>query len=330
MKRLKKHKRLNILILISLILGIVAFFSKESKINVQSIMSKISNNVQFAIMEKQCYIEDQNDVFVYSNIYKFNVYYYKMNKNNEYKVVINCNNISTEIELENTEQECSFLLNDEGENIINISLYENNTTIETIEKTVYYINPYEKQFADELTTKGINVHYISSIREEYELANKLLDSLGVNYVRTDFWYKDIAKDKEIYNYKIIDRWLDDLNTYKHIKVLGILDYYYDEKEENKLIDSEDEEEALIEFYRNLKNKYPMVTDYEIINEANTNRNGYDGYITDETIKWYADLLYKISNEDSNINIYSSGTSTSVPVENTRISSEDFYRGIIKL
>lgn len=332
MKKLKKHKlhkRLIVLILMVIILGIVIFLNKDNTINLGFITSKLRNNVQSAIMEKQHYIKDENDMYIYSNTYKFTIDYNKISENNEYKVVINCNDNISEIKLDNRKQECSFLLKDEGKNIINISLYENSTVIENLEKTVYYIKPYEKQFADELSMKGIHVHYISSIREEYEWANKLLDCLGINYVRTDFWYKDIAKDKDAYNYRIIDRWLNDLNTYSHIKVLGILDYYYGEDEENKLIDSEDEESALIEFYRNLKNRYPMITDYEIINEANTNRNGYDGYITDETIKWYADLLYKISNEDSNINIYSSGTSTSIPVENTRISSEDFYKGIIK-
>lgn len=332
MKKFKEHKlrkRIIVLISVAILLAIVIFLNKDKTINLEFITSEFKNNVQSAIMEEQHYIEDENNMYIYSNTYKFNIDCNKMNENNEYKVVVNCNNNISEIKLDNTNQECSILLNDEGKNTINISLYENSTVIEKLEKTVYYIKPYKEQFTDKLSMKGIHVHYISSIREEYEWANKLLSCLGINYVRTDFWYKDIAKDKEVYNYRIIDRWLNDLNTYKHIKVLGVLDYYYDEDEENKLIDSEDEENALIEFYRNLKNKYPMITDYEIINEANTNRNGYDGYITDETIKWYADLLYKISNEDSNINIYSSGTSTSIPVENTRISSEDFYKGIIK-
>ena len=330
MKKISRYKLNKKLIILILMIFTIVIAISLNKARVETITGRLINDIRTAIIEKTQYIDDQNGMFIYSNIYKFNVNCQEINdENNEYKVVVSCNNNISEIELKNRNQECSFLLNDEGENIINISLYENGTVIEDIEKTVYYIQPYEKQFADELTTKGINVHYISSIRDEYEWANKLLDCLGINYVRTDFWYKDIAKDKEVYNYRIIDRWLNDLNNYKHIKVLGILDYYYDENEENKLIDSEDEENALIEFYRNLKNKYPMITDYEIINEANTNRNGYDGYITDETIKWYADLLYKISNEDSNINIYSSGTSTSIPVENTRISSEDFYRGIIE-
>ena len=188
MKKIKKSRisiKLIILILIIIISSIIIFINKNDKITLKTIANKITNAMQYMNIKSTNYIKDENENIIYNNVYKFRVNISNANNENKYRIVINYNDNNSEIELKSMNQEYSFSLDKEGKYDINISLFENDSIIEQMEKTVYYIKPYEKQFAGELARKGINVHYISSIRDEYEIANKLLDSLGINYVRTD-------------------------------------------------------------------------------------------------------------------------------------------------
>ena len=80
----------------------------------------------------------------------------------------------------------------EGKNEVNLNVYADSELIQTINETVYYIKPYEKQFLDELKKEAI-VH--SAVKWEGsgenkvntanpELASKLIKSVGANWVRT--------------------------------------------------------------------------------------------------------------------------------------------------
>lgn len=213
----------------------------------------------------------------------------------------------------------------EGKNHIKIVIIYGEEIIKVFEKDMYYIKSYVHQFADEIEKVGVNVHYISSIRDDFSKADNMLEALGIKYIRTNFWYKDLMKNG-VLNSKLIDKWFYDISS-KNVKILALLDYY-DGK--NNIIDTDEKKDEFIDYYLLLSNNYD-INDFEIFNEANTKNSTYYGYLDSKSISNYGDLLNRINKlKIKKNNIYTTGTSTSVAETNKRISSEEFYKELLKI
>lgn len=319
---MKKTKIYSIIFILILLVLIFLLISKNMILKNEIKIQAYSKNAQ------EYYSVNTNNDITFENNIIINVDIPDYDYNNEYILKEYLNNELVDKFQIQKNKEISFTLDKEGNNSFRFDIYTNDNLIKSINKNIWYIKPYINQFGEKKSYNGINVHYISFIRKNYKVANDLIKKLGVNYLRTDFWYKDIAKNKDNYNYGLIDNWLTDLNNGSDIKILAIINYC-DRSKSDKLINSDEEVNELLEFYNKIQNKYTNIKHYELINEANTNNKDFDGYITVENMDWYAKLYNRINDLNNSNKIYSSGTSTSIPMKNERISSIDFFENFIK-
>lgn len=214
----------------------------------------------------------------------------------------------------------------EGKNIILIKIYKNGEIKINKQYILYRVEPYEKQFLDELSKNGITVHYRDGTKEDYEKSKNLLSALGVKFVRADFLQSSIEKNNE-YNFSSYDKWVKDLTSTTDIKILAILNGLTKDYGSDKKINSDKEIDLYINFFKNVQKHYPEIVDYEIMNELNLYSPSYKGaYFTEEEMVWYSKLINELEQEvkNSNIDIMTAGTTTPSEDSEDRIMSEKFY------
>ena len=249
----------------------------------------------------------ENSSIVYNNkiIIKVLINNFK-NSNTYYCNIINSDK-QTKFNINSKEQ--SFEMNlVEGFNELDIELYENSEEIKSIKKIIYYIKPYEKQFLDELSKNGIAVHYGKD--EEYEKSGELLKSLGVKYIRTDFFKYVINPSGDKYDYDAYDGWMKDINN-TGIKVIGIIDGAYD-------VDSKINFENYINFFHNVEERYPQIEYFEIMNEPNYR------YTTESGVEWYTKIVNTLE-QNSKYNILNGGLALSENSTGNFLDSYQFYK-----
>ena len=192
-------------------------------------------------------------------------------------------------------------------NIVSINVISDNTIIEKKEIHIFEVENYQHQFAERVSMNGVQTHYINGTREDFEKDKELLFNLGAMIIRDDFISKDSGLDTEKYN------WVNKVNERK-IKILALA--YHN----GKFVDEKDMNNYL-KFIEDIENKFPFITDYEIMNEANfTFRN-------QEDVNSYGKALNLIKKDSKLKKININPTGTSMPDQNQSfvITSEDFYK-----
>lgn len=281
----------------------ISDFKKAAETTNYKISINMENN---CIYEKNCEINITIDNF--------------SNQDN-YKVRYGKNDNVIEMELKDKETNLTYELS-EGENLINIQIYKDNSLKKEEKEKIFYVKPYEKQFLDELTENSVTTHYRTGKYENYELSVNLLKHLGANYIRTDFFWGYIYLDQE-YNFSKYDQWVNKLKEdVPNIKILGILNSSASIVGNDKKIDTEEELKGFVEFCINVAKHYPEIENYQILNEPNSI------YVTSEDIEWYDRIIEEAStalkeiNPDIEITQYSLSAGTNDT--NTYLSSKTFY------
>lgn len=281
----------------------ISDFKKAAETTNYKISINMENN---CIYEKNCEINITIDNF--------------SNQDN-YKVRYGKNDNVIEMELKDKETNLTYELS-EGENLINIQIYKDNSLKKEEKEKIFYVKPYEKQFLDELTENSVTTHYRTGKYENYELSVNLLKHLGANYIRTDFFWGYIYLDQE-YNFSKYDQWVNKLKEdVPNIKILGILNSSASIVGNDKKIDTEEELKGFVEFCINVAKHYPEIENYQILNEPNSI------YVTSEDIEWYDRIIEEAStalkeiNPDIEIMQYSLSAGTNDT--NTYLSSKTFY------
>lgn len=282
-------KKNNIIVILSVFLVIIMcsiFFTYGNTNiieleNASNIVYKQDYEVKISNINKEKYnieysVNDKNNYINITDNYKLNL---QLNKNTENNIVIKVKN-------------------------------QQNKVLDTLEKKVYEVENYKKQFLDEFSNNGVQVHYINGTREKYELSNKLLINSGARIIRGDF-----IRIKNKFGDYVFDgyEWVDKLATDNNIKILAMA-YQYDVlKEENEMDD-------YVSFISSIKENFPQIGDIEIMNEANFH------YKNKQDIEKYSTLIKKI--KDMNFrytNIYPAGMSTPDGDSQNVITSENFYK-----
>lgn len=337
---MKKRKKLKIIFCIILI-AIIVFYVVPS-----IIIQIIKQNNNITLTERSIPVYDIVDLYnVLQNIQNYNIsiedeaviynakYSFTININEfsesdnyEIEITLNDNKIIDKQQMKSENQYEMDLT--EGSNSITINLYKNSSLEQTNEYTIYMIEPYQEQFLDELSTKGVAVHYRDGTMEDYSISKTFLQALGAKYVRAEFLQWSIGKNGE-FDYSVYDKWVKDLLNTTDIKILAILDgipstiYGKDMK-----INSEEEINRYVEFFKSVKQQYPELEYYEILNEVNLYSPTYKGaYFTEEEMQWYSKLINALDKEienDESIKIMTAGTSTPKEDQDDRITSEKFY------
>lgn len=224
------------------------------------------------------------------------------NSNSEYYVTYNVNNTENNVKLEKNKNNTIDIDLEEAKNDISINVKRDNEVIDSWNNTIYYYEPYKKQFLDELSSKGVQVHYRDGNWENVDKTGDMLIDSGVKYVRADF----ILRDKKIklnnYNFSYYDKWIKKVSN-NNIKIIAILNMGGEFFGDDMKINSNEDIEKAVSFAKKIAERYPQIVDYEILNEPNlgTKYYNYVGYTSDEYIAWYSNLIQNVSTELKKIN-----------------------------
>ena len=216
-------------------------------------------------------------------------------------------------------------INNSNNNMTQIKLYSAIDLYRLASNNDYTVDEYEEQFLDELSNKGVVVHYGNGSKEDYEKSNKFLKELGVNYARVAFLHWDIEQDDGTLDYSVYDEWVNDIANTTDINLLVNLGSSYNIFGNDMLINSDEEIEKYVNFLLKTKEYYPFIENYEIMNELNLYAASYKGaYLNEEDMKWYSKLIKRLSEVSGDTNIITTGTSTPSQDTATSITSEKFY------
>ena len=223
-------------------------------------------------------------------------------ENSTYSIVYGINNEFTEENFEDS-KEIEFEFETEGANECYIAVKKDGEILKDAEwsKTTYKIDSYQKQFLDELETKGVGVHILATSPEDFY---PIYNALGAQYIRIDLSLANIYTGEE-YDFSKYNNVLKPLLE-KNVQVLGILGAPGTIFGDDKKISSNEELELFKKIINEIQEEYPEITDYEIWNEPN------NLYKEDEEIEWYAKIVNiasaTLKEKNNNIKILSGGTS----------------------
>lgn len=245
-----------------------------------------------AVSEEIIYdITIENDI-IYEDNTNVKISIINFDENTRYKIVININGKQIlEDEIKEKENVLNFKLL-EGSNDVKIALYKNEEEKVVLNKTIYYIEPYKKQFLDELSNNGVSTHFgHHTYIDDVDLSIDLLKALGVKYIRDDIRWEIINKD----GYTILDHWINRIHD-SEIKILGILGF----PDKNSLgndyrISNENELKKYNSYVEEIVKRYNFIESYEIWNEPNS------AWKKEEDFYWYTRMCKDTHNIVKDIN-----------------------------
>ena len=226
-----------------------------------------------------------------------------------------------EYKIDNNSSKIEYYIDGEGKKELNILIYNDKTEVNKIEKIIYYVRPYRKQFLDEKSGNGTIVHYLNGTWEKYEKTSDLLIKLGIKNIRTTFSWNEIEYSSGKYDYDYYDKWIKKINE-NGINIIASFNRTSKYAGNDNIINNMEEINHFQVFAKNVINRYPFIKDYQLINEPNLN-----GYDNEDAIKWYASNLntfYK-NNIDKNIGFGAIAT----PETTNETASKYFFNEVLK-
>lgn len=216
----------------------------------------------------------------------------------------------------------------EGKNKIDVRVYKNNNLEYEATTDIYYIEPYKKQFLDELSTKGVNVHYIDGTWENYNKSLELLYCAGVKYIRAGLKWESIQKSDNIFDFSKHDKWIKLANDYG-INIVLNFSGMGNLVGQDKRVNTEEELKKFSVFCNNAVKQYPQIKKFELFNEPNLDYNNWL-YATEKDFGWYMKSLKtlkeSINNNNKNAEVLA-GSSASGDLKNRSVSSKEFFEMI---
>lgn len=237
-------------------------FKDKKNDNLISYLINKNENVNIDIFD------DQNNDVIYSKNINVGIKNFDENKKYEIFIVVGENSIKKDLISDNEEIEVSYI--NEGLNSIQVVVYEEGISIYDTTRDVYYVEKYKNQFLDNLSFNGISTHFGDNLQKEFNNTEKLVKAFGIKYVRTDFFQK-LIHTGEIYDFSECDKWVKKLTDNTGIKLLCLLNGV---RYSDHIINSNEEVEDFFEFYKIVKNRYPNISDFEILNEINADSGNF--------------------------------------------------------
>ena len=222
----------------------------------------------------------------------------------------------------NSVEKVQFEFEKEGKNQCKIILKKNNVIIEEWQKDVYYIKEYQKQFGEKLSNQYICVHFIDNLWADIDRLD-LLNAIGIKGVRADIVLTIIyANNGE--KYDRFDSWINKILD-SGLEIQAILNTNPNSVSnlfgEDGKISNDTELQSIINMSEKIANRYPQITEFEILNEPNSY------YKTDEDMVWYGKMVYGISKRLKEVNSHIHTIYGSTSLGTDAISSRDFLKQI---
>lgn len=216
----------------------------------------------------------------------------------------------------------------EGKNNVKIVVTKEENQIYSEEKSIYYIKPYVEQFNDKSEKNGVVVHYRDSNPnyEDVDQSINQLDSLGIQYIRTDFLQSSILNQTTgEYNFDKYDNWINKIiSKNSNIKIVAIIDGIF-KHGGNRIIDSDEEVDEYVDFVEDIYKKYPQIKYFQVLNEPNSYATWKINYNNVNDIQWYSKIYEKLFKKNNlKDKILTSGTETPDSENENKITSLRFY------
>lgn len=281
----------------------IYFISDAIKINGQI---ESSNEYNIVIQNVDQYnITYEDNLIIKTKIKDDNIKNFNLQINNK------------EYNIDNNEQEYGVKLA-EGKNNIEIILKDNNEEIKKINKDIYYVKEYQKQFADKLNLNGYTTHYAKFGTDSITDENiKLLKENGIKIVRDDIVGETFYKNGK-FDYSKADRWINKL----YENEIELIPIFWPVKK----ITNQEALDLYIKMITEFAKRYPEVKKYELLNEPNYSYN------TEDLVKWTAKTeveankaLHKINPE---IEVYGQGISY-VGSGTNAMKLDEYYKNLMK-
>ncbi len=330
--RLQKKRLIKIIVLLMILISIlcIIIIVVQNKVTRWNLTEKNRNS-----NENPNYIIDlANNIIIYESSLEINLNIQNFQENSNYSIIIRMND-DTVIEKEriNSQEKFNIQLKTEGEKIINIDIRRDDEEDYNNYYTIYYLKPYKKQFLDELSNKGVTVHYRNGTWERYEDTFNLLLNSGIKYIRDDFIWRFIDLGSNSYNFNYYDDWIQEASE-NGIKILAVLSANGIIAGDDMKINTDEELSRFLAFVKMVNDRYPQIQDYEIFNEPNlaTSLNGNEGYVSDNNLSWYYRVVQGINNilENENYDIISGATAVPTTATSNVMASDEFLRRINEL
>ena len=249
----------------------------------------------------------EENAIIYNKNIELKLKINQFNENLIYKVVIKVGE-NTVIEKSQISEEENFevTMNEEGKKDIRIILYNGEELLADKTVRIYIIEPYSKNFLDELSNKGVQVHYRDGSMEAFEKSLKLIKESGIKNVRADILPVKIANNS-VYDYGYYDKWIKAV-TENNINIIAIISSWTNFGGKDEKLNDDKEIKLLAEFVEKFHTDYPQIKEYEIFNEPNINSK----YNTEEGKYWYSEAIreiYNVMKKQSSITIISGATAT---------------------
>lgn len=182
----------------------------------------------------------------------------------------------------------------EGLNEIYIKIEDNLNNDDFVwSREIYYIDEYEKQFAEELTNNAIQLHLFNeTVGDNYEKSLELVGALGVNTIRADFRWQVIENKEGKYDFSYYDKWMEKASN-ENLKIIATLNGMGNYAGDDLKLNTDEEVIHYLTYAEQLANKYPQISMYEILNEPNYLTED-SAYKTDEDINWYIKIVMGVN------------------------------------
>ena len=174
--------------ILGILISIVQYTINKSK-SIREKQNSVNGDSDYIINLEDNMVVYQNNLDINLKIKDFQI-------ENNYKIIIKINEHIL-IEQDILEDNCTYNINltDEGKKIICILIYKANEENYNKSFNVYYIEPYQKQILDELSNRGVVVHFRNGDMEDYEKSIPLLNKFGTKYIRDDLYFYAIYNNK---------------------------------------------------------------------------------------------------------------------------------------
>lgn len=266
-----------VLFLISIFLIVHKFVKQEeNSYSATDNRSDISQRIETDTINMSM-IYEQN--VIYEKKFEFTAYVQNIDPEKTYKMVfiINGENFTEKFITSNGENIIIDNIENinEGENSFEMQFFVDEVQIGTINFSLYYVDPYTKQFLDEMSTVGFSTHFGYMYNQDGDMDIQLMKNMGCFNVRDDIRFNLLDRENAL-------DWVDNLNN-NNIKLYAIIMPPPDEGFGNdNILNSKEELNVFSNIMKSIVNKIDdKVYRYEMYNEPNWT------IFTTENIKWYA-------------------------------------------
>lgn len=326
-----KDKRKIVIVFFSILIGVLFYCISQIKVtttegNVITISKMIDTSINNAInniLEEDDFQVDVNIEKPYVTANQNYVVNLKVNDDFDIKNYEVLWGIGEDLDSTTLIEDLSlkFNLSEEGKNTCIIKVVEGDNVIYNWEKDVFYIEPYKKQFLDELELHGVSDYFMWM---DINTENELFEYLGEKVIRSDIRQSTIEES----GYVLFDRTIPEMieNNYKVIGILGGFSSNFFKKDGK--VTCQDDLDKFLEYAEEIIIRYPDIYAYEILNEPNII------YTTEEDIEWYLKMVEGVKDiiEKNNLKslVVAGATVNPTSEEDTRMPSIEFLNKITEL